>query len=149
MEWKFFTLQEKLSLIFSENKDVCLFLSIKELVARSSMDEITTTIQTIIIRDDDNKMLQFRLATADKLDNDGVDGVGVVEVLVVGAGEHQVLQPGVVLPQRGHQQVTELLPGSRAELQQQLGAPHLARYLLTVRSSGSKPFWQSPSGPPS
>ena len=71
--------------------------------------------------------LQFRLATADKLDNDGVDGVGVVEVLVVGAGEHQVLQPGVVLPQRGHQQVTELLPGSRAELQQQLGAPHLAR----------------------
>ena len=72
-------------------------------------------------------MLQFRLATADKLDNDWVDCVGVVEVLVVGAGEHRVLQPGVVFPQRGDQQLTELLPGTRGELQHQLRTPHLAR----------------------
>ena len=95
------------------------------------------------------KLLQFRPPTADKLDNDGVDGVGVVEVLVVGAGEHQVLQPGVVLPQRGDQQVTELLPGSRGELQHQLGTPNLGRHLLTVRRSVSQPFSQSPNGPPS
>ena len=120
------------------------------------MDEITTTIQTIIIRDDDGddyrlKLLQFRLATADKLDNDWVDCVGVVEVLVVCAGEHQVLQPGVVLPQRGDQQLTELLPGTRGELQHQLGTPHLARVdiSVTVRSVSSQPFSRSPNGPPS
>ena len=98
------------------------------------------------------KLLQFRLATADKLDNDWVDGVGLVEVLVVGAGEHQVLQPGVVLPQRGDQQLTELLPGTRGELQHQLRTPHLARVDISVtvrRSVSSQPSSRSPNGPPS